>query len=192
MRRSIASLTRLLLARQRSGIAALEFALLAPTFVLTFAGVVDIGSALLTWMRLEAALAVGTSYALTNHNQVNSTNGATLAANIATLVTTSNGGAQANATVVVNNGPSVTETAGTQSASGTAANANSYYCPTGSPTSWTWGTAYATNTATCTGTNNTPGQFVTVTASYSFTPFFSSYGFVTNGTITAGAMVQTQ
>jgi Flp pilus assembly protein TadG len=191
MRRGIASLRRLLRARQKSGIAALEFALLAPTFVLAFAGVVDIGSALLTWMRLEAALSVGTSYALTNHNQVNSTNGATLAANIATLVTTSNGGTQANATVVVNNGPSVTETGGVQSTSGTAANANSYYCPTGSPTSWTWGTAYTSNTTSCTG-GGTAGQFVTVTASYSFTPFFPGYGFVTNGTITAGAMVQTQ
>ena len=191
MRRTIRSMRRLLSRRRNSGIAAREFALIAPAFVVAFAGVVDIGNALYTWMRLEAALAIGTNYALNNATQVNSNNGATLAANIATLVSTSNGGTPASTTVTVNNGPAVTETNGVQTASGTAANANSYYCPTGSPTSWTWGSAYTSTTTSCTGTG-TAGQFVTVTVSYNFTPFFSSYGFVQNGTITTGAMVQTQ
>ena len=77
MRRTIRSIRRLVSRRRNSGIAALEFALIAPAFVVAFAGVVDIGNALYTWMRLEAALAAGTNYALTNATQVNSTNGAT-------------------------------------------------------------------------------------------------------------------
>jgi Flp pilus assembly protein TadG len=98
------------LATDTTCVAALEFALLAPTFIMVFAGVVDIGGALYTWSRLEAALAVGANYAQVNNGQVNSTNGATLAHKIATLASTSNAGVPATVTVVVDNGPSETAT----------------------------------------------------------------------------------
>ena len=196
MRLTFGSLVRR--ARQTSGIAALEFALLAPMFVMGFAGVVDIGTALYLRMRLESAVAAGANYALTHHSQVNSTNGATLASAIASLVSNSPvvNASDANdtpttATVVVNNGPSATVTGtGTPAASGTAANADLYYCPTGGAPIWTWGSS-TTNGSACTG-GGTASRFVSITASYSYTPFFASFGFVTNGTITAGAMVQTQ
>ncbi len=123
---------------------------------------------------------------------VTSANGlaTSLASNIATVITTSNADAVASGTVVVNNGPRVAVTAGTSSSSGTATNADSCYCPAGSPTSWTWG-----NAVTC--GNDCPGgglagKFVTLTLGYSFTPLLSSFGIVQDGTITAGAMVQTQ
>ncbi len=178
------------LLRSRRGVAALEFALLAPTFVMVFAGVADLGNALYTWSKLEQALALGANYALMNKALVNSTNGQTLADNIATIVATSNPGTGANSTVVINNGPTATVTAGgTPANSGTAVNADKYYCLTGAPTSWTWGTAYTDSTTTCTDTSQS-GQFVTITVSYNFTPFFISYGFVKNGLMTAGAAVQ--
>jgi hypothetical protein len=100
---------------------------------------------------------------------VTSASGAALASNIATMVTTSG-------VVVVNNGPKVTITNGAPSSSGTATNANSCYCPTGSPTSWAWGSAVICGNA-CTG-GGLAGKFVTVTASFNFTPLFLSYGFV--------------
>jgi Flp pilus assembly protein TadG len=182
------------LLRTRRSVAALEFALLAPTLVMVFAGVVDIGNALYTWSKLEQALALGANYALMNTANV-ATNTQTLANNIATIAATSNPGHGANATVVVNNGITATVTgtangAGTPSDSGTASNAGSYYCLTGSPTSWTWGTAKSNNTTAC-ADGSQPGQFVIITVSYSFTPFFASYGFVANGTMTDGAAVQT-
>jgi hypothetical protein len=43
----------------------------------------------------------------------------------------------------------------------------------------------------CTG-GGTAGKFVAITASFNYTPFFASYGFVSNGAITAGALVQAQ
>jgi Flp pilus assembly protein TadG len=156
---------RLLSARENRCVAALEFALLAPVFVMVFAGVVDLGNALYTWSKVEAALAVGANYALTHTGQVNSTNGAALASSIATVVSGTN--------------------------AGTAANADSCYCPTGTPGSWTWGTAVTCANA-CPNSTTTAGRFVTITASYSFTAFFAGYGFVTNGAITGGAAVQTQ
>ena len=185
------------LPRDRKCVAALEFALIAPTMVMVFAGVADIGNALYTWSRLEAALAVGANYAQVNYSQV-STNGATFAYNIASLVSTSNSGAPATVTVLVNNGLSETATPVQQSggtytvtyAAGGSAN-TSCYCPTGSPANWTWGSPVLCGN-TCTGSSNTAGQFVTITASYNYTPFFTSYGFVTNGAMTGAAAVQTQ
>ncbi|MEJ0015995.1 MAG: TadE/TadG family type IV pilus assembly protein [Acetobacteraceae bacterium] len=182
-------IVRLLGRRENRCIAALEFALLSPVFIMVFAGIVDLGNAIYTWSKLEQALAAGANFALVNRARV-TTDGSTLAQDIATLVSTSNGGTPANATVVVNNGPTVTRTGGNASASGTAANANSCYCPTGGPSNWTWG-GVVTCGNTCTG-GSRAGQFVTITASYSYTALFSSYGFVSNGTITAGAAVQTQ
>jgi Flp pilus assembly protein TadG len=180
------------LLRTRRSVAALEFGLIAPTFVLVFAGVVDLGNAFYTWTKLEQALALGANYALMNKGEVNPTNGQTLANNVATMVATSNPGPPwASATVVVNDGPTATVTNnGTPASSGTAANAGSYYCLTGSPANWTWGTAYSNNGTACTD-GSQPGQFVTITVSYSFTPFFPGYHFITNNTMTDGAVIQT-
>ncbi len=181
----------LALLRCRRGVAALEFGLLAPTFVMVFAGVADLGNALYTWSKLEQALALGANYALMNNTKVNATNGQGLANSIATIVATSNPGTAASSTVVVNNGPTATVTnGGTPSASGTSANAGSYYCLTGTLANWAWGTAHADNTTVC-ADGSQSGQFVTITVSYNFTPFFASYGFVTNGAMTDGAVIQT-
>jgi Flp pilus assembly protein TadG len=187
-----------LLAARRC-VAAVEFALLAPTFVLVFAGIVDLGNALWTWCRLEEAVAAGTGFALVNGgvnaSNVNATNGQNLASDIAGIVANSarvgSYNTPAQVAVVVNNGPATTITNGISANSGTPANADSYYCPTGSPPTWSWGSSYGTAGTACTG-GGTSGKFVTVTASYNFTPFFVSYAFVRNGLMTAGAVVQTK
>jgi Flp pilus assembly protein TadG len=186
----ITALRRLLSARENDCVAALEFALLTPVFLIVFAGTVDLGSALYTRTMLESAVAAGTNFALVQNSQVNSTNGATLASNIATLVANNNSGTAPSVSVVVNNGPSEAISSGTPTTSGTAANANLYYCPTGSPSSLTWGSSVSSGSS-CTG-GGSAGQFVRVSASYNFTAFFSSYGFVPNGTITVASVVQTQ
>jgi Flp pilus assembly protein TadG len=178
------------LLRTRRCVAALEFALIAPTLIMIFAGVADIGFALYKWSELEQALALGANFAIMNKSKVEATDGQTLADNIAKMVANSNNSdMNATATVVVNNGPTATVTTGnTPNESGTASNANSYYCLTGSPTNWAWGAAYSDNTHSCTDGSQS-GQFVTITVSYTYTPFFN-YGFVTNGAMTDGAVVQ--
>jgi Flp pilus assembly protein TadG len=186
------SILRLFDWREKACIAALEFALLAPTFVLTFAAVVDLGSALYTWSRIEGALAAGSNYAVVKYGVITD---ASLASSAATFVAqstfvnpTTNTGTAANVTVVVNNGITYTLTAGVGASSGAAS--ASCYCPTGSPTSWTWGSAVVCGSA-CAG-GGTAGKFVAITASESFTPFFAGYNFVHSGSMTDGVMVQTQ
>lgn len=177
--------------RERQGVAAIEFALYSVVFLSILAGTVDIGNLIFSEFQLDQSIAAGAQYAVVNATQVSSSGGGALASSISTVVNnghTSSGGW--TNTVVVNNGPTATTTNGTVSSSGTAANADNYYCPTGTPGSWTWG-AGKTSGASC-GSNVIAGKFVTISASRSIAPFFPAWGFVTNGTITHYAMVQVQ
>jgi len=191
LRLTIATLRRRRSKRHNAGVAAVEFGLLAPTFVMVFAGTVTVGDAVAVQTQLDGAVAAGINYAIVNETQASSTGGQTLANAIANLVSTSAGGNAANVTVVVNNGPTATITSGTLATSGTAANADQYYCLTGSPSSWGWGTGVASGGGACSG-SGTYGKFVTITASYTFTAFFSSYTFGLGSTISVGTAAQVQ
>jgi Flp pilus assembly protein TadG len=176
--------------RSRSAIAAIEFAFLMPIFLVLFVGIVDVGMMLVQDYKLDQAVAAGAELAAVNTTSVNSTSGATLAGNIASTVASANGIGWANDVIVVNNGPSVTETGGSASSSGTASNADSCYCPTGSPPNWTWGSAMTCG-ASCSG-SGTAGKFVTITATSTYTPFLTLYHFINNGTLRQSAVVETQ
>jgi len=89
------------------GLAAIEFALVVPVFLLILVGAVDLGGMLYTSYQLETAVAAGAEYAALNGSNVNSTSGATLASSIAGVVENANGATWANDSVVVNDGPSV-------------------------------------------------------------------------------------
>ncbi len=178
--------------RDVRGVAAVEFALLTPVFCLLMAGVIDLGGALFTKFKLDSAVTAGANYAQVNASNVNSTNGASLATNIATIVETSQGSGWADDGVVVNNGPSTTTTGGTQSTGGTLTNADACYCPSGTAGSFSWGSS-TTCGSVCPGSNTGyAGKFVTITATKTYSPIFSSYGIVQNDTITATSVVQVQ
>jgi Flp pilus assembly protein TadG len=191
MRLTIAALRRRRTRRHNAGVAAVEFGLLAPTFVLVFAGTVTVGDAVSVQLRLDGAVAAGINYSIVNQSQASSTNGQALATAIANLVSNSAGGTAANVTVVVNNGPTTTITSGTQTTSGTASNADLFYCLTGSPPNWSWGTGVSAAGGSCTP-SGVYGKFVTITASYGFTPFFSNYTFGLGTTLSMGSAAQVQ
>ncbi|HWY17018.1 MAG TPA: TadE/TadG family type IV pilus assembly protein [Rhizomicrobium sp.] len=176
--------------RANDGIAAVEFAILVPVFLILLMGTTDLGQMLYAYYKLDQAVAAGAEYAALNAANVTSTNGAALASSIATIVESANGSSWANDTIVVNNGPTVTVTSGTAVSSGTASSADSYYCLTGSPGSWSWGTANATQVA-CAG-GGSAGKFVTVTATYSYHPVLKIYNFITDSTLSQSSVVETQ
>jgi Flp pilus assembly protein TadG len=182
---------RRLSAGANSGIAAVEFAILVPVFLILLMGATDLGQMLYAYYRLDQAVAAGAEYAALNAANVTSTNGAALASSIATIVESANGSSWANDTIVVNDGPTVTVTSGTAASSGTASNADSYYCLTGSPGSWSWGTANANQLTPCAG-GGSPGKFVTVTATYSYHPVLKIYTFITDSTLSQSSVVETQ
>lgn len=174
----------------RSGAAALEFALCAPVLCLIMAGAVDLGLVLYAKFKLDAAVSAASNYAMLNSANVNSTSGANLANTLGTIVSTSQGGVSPDAAIVVNAGPSDTVSGGVSTAGGTASKADSCYCPTGSASQMTWGSALTCGTSCPSG--GYAGKFVTIVASRSYKPIFSSYGIVQNGTISVGATAQVQ
>ena len=164
---------RLLTRRENAGVAAVEFALCATIFLTLLAGTIDIGLMLYTEFELDNAVDAGAQYTLNNITMVG-TAPSTLNSNISTIVNNVNGSGWATSTVDVNHNNDTT----------------GCYCPTGSPGSWTWGSAVTCGSA-CTG-GGVGGQFVWITANRSISPIFSSFGFVPNGTISRSVLVETQ
>lgn len=172
------------------GIAAVEFAIIVPVFAILLMGVIDLGQMLYTYYRLDQAVAAGSQYAALNGGNVNSTGGPALASSIATIVENANGSGWANDSIVVNNGPSETVTNGAATSGGTASNADSCYCPTGSGATWSWGSAM--NCGAACPSSGEAGKFVTITASYNFVPLIRIYSFITSGTLSRSGTVETR
>ncbi len=176
----------------RSGVAAVEFALISPTIILVLVGLIDLGGMLYTRFQLDASLSAGANYAMVNANSVNSTSAAALASTLAGLVSSGQSSNWANSSITVNAGPTASSSGGTVTTGGTASSADSCYCPTGAATtSVTWGSTQTCG-ATCAG-GGYAGKFVLLSASKSYSPIFSGYGLVSqSGTITTSSLVQVQ
>jgi len=178
---------RLPFSRDQRGASAVEFALVLPIFLLLFAGIADFGGALYVKFGLNSIVSAAANYALVSSGSVNSSSGASLANNLATIVSNAHGSNWADGTVVVNNGPTATITSGTVSAGGTASNADLCYCPVKALSGITWGSSASCSTP-C-GSGGIAGKFVTIIASKAYSPIFSSYGLVKNGTISSNTVV---
>lgn len=174
---------------------AIEFAIVAPVFGLLLAGAVDFGGGLYTKFALDGAVSAAGNYAILNAAGVSSSGGATLATSLASIVANGHAANWADATIVVNHGPSAKLIAGTITSDGTASWADSCYCPTGNAYDFSWGTPTSC-TATCTG-GFPAGKYVTIVASRTYRSLFMGYrllGTSVTGTsvIGAGVVVQTQ
>jgi Flp pilus assembly protein TadG len=178
------------LLRGREGTAAVELALISPVLLLLFAGIVDFGRVYRQELELSSAVAAAGQYALLNAANINSTNAAALAATLSGIVATSNGAAWAGATVTVNAGGTSTVAGGVTTPTGTVANANSCWCPTGTVTGWSWGSAVTCGTGCAGGT--LAGKFVTIAGTRAFTAIFSNYGLISNSTLNQSIIMQAQ
>lgn len=185
------ALGRLLSAKAAT--AAVEFAIVVPIFILLFVGIIDLGGALMTRFRLDAAAASAANYAMVEASSVTSAAGGSLAGSIAALARDDAGTNAASVIVVVNNGPTATVT-GTgpvvlTNTSGSAAQpADLCYCPDSSP--FAWGSP-ATCGSACSG-GGTGGKFVTISLSRPYAALFSTYGFISGSSIAESAIVQTR
>ena len=74
------------------------------------AGAIDFGGVLYAKFNLDDAVAAASNFSLLNAASVNSTNGAALASNVATIAGNGYAVRWADATVVVNNGPTAVMT----------------------------------------------------------------------------------
>jgi len=179
------------LARDRRAVAGVEFALNSIVFLIILAGTIDVGNMIFSAYQLDATVSAGAQYAVVSGSSVNSTSGATLANSISAIVNNGHGsGGGWSNTVVVNNGPTTATADGSASSSGTPVNADSCYCPSGTPGSWSWGGSQTCG-ASCAG-GGIAGKFVSITATRTFTPFFPAWAIISSNSLTRTAMVQVQ
>lgn len=172
--------------RADGGASAVEFALIVPIMLLLLGVMLDFGFNLVTRFSVTQAVSASSNYAVVNGTSVSSTGGAILAQNLATLVPSA-----IDVTVVVNNGPTLTRTSGTPTASGTASNANVCYCPSLSGGAVSWGSS-VTCGSTCASGGGFAGKYVSVSSKQMYTPLFGLFGISRAGWITASALVQVQ
>lgn len=174
--------------RHRGGAAALEFVLMANVLLLTLAAVGDLGLVLYRRVQLGKSLSAASSYAIGQSARANSTAGSALAGDIAEVAfSTAGSNVLSTADVIVNNGPAVSKTGASKVPSGTAANADSCYCPSGT----SLGAAVSCD-GSCAGSSARPGKFVEITVSRNHSPIFSDYGIVSNNAISLTSVVQVQ
>jgi Flp pilus assembly protein TadG len=176
--------------RRRDGTAAVELALISPMLMILLAGIIDFGRVYREEIELSSAVAAASQYALLNVANINSTNAASLATTLSGIVANTNGAAWAGSTVTVNDGATSAVAGGVPTASGTAANANSCWCPTGASSAWTWGSAATCGSACAGGT--LAGKFVTIAGTRQFTAIFTAYGLIGNITLHQSTIVQAQ
>jgi Flp pilus assembly pilin Flp len=171
----------------RRGVSALEFALVAPIFLLLLAGTVELGGMLYTRFQLNSALSAAASYTLLNGSALSESTAANLVANTAAIVaggTTSS----VSVTVAVNKDYARTLRNGQLTTSGSPSDADRCYCPTGTGATPNWGTAIACESACSNG--SMAGKFITITAERTYQALFSDYQIARDGVITVVARAQ--
>jgi len=168
----------------------MELALIAPMLLILLTGIFDFARIYRDEIQLSGAVAAAAQYSLLNAANINSTGVSSLANTLSGIVANSNGSAWAGATVTVNDGATSSVTGGTTLSSGTAANANSCWCPTGNSASLSWGTAATCGSACASGA--LAGKFVMITGTRLFSAVFGNYGVISNSTLQQSTIVQTQ
>lgn len=188
--RTILRLSRAIRAfpRAQAGVSAVEFAMIAPLFVLILAGVADIGAVLHTKFRLNSAMSAGANYAMVNGGQMEADGGETLATALVSILTDTPFGDAAGSYVQVNGGVSMSFADGRTSIENGPGNAGKCYCPAASGSGVDWGPAMACQTA-CSG-GGLAGKYVLMSVTVPHSPLFGSYGIAEDGRVSVRAVVQ--
>ena len=171
------------------GTSAVEFALVAPIYMLLFVGVNDFSMAMYNKFALNGSVSAAANYTILNASQVGSANGATLAQNLALIVGSAHAANWASATITVNDGPVATLSGGVVTTSGSSSAANSCYCPTPSGSDVSWGSAMTCG-ATCSG-GGIAGKFVSIVATTTYNSLFGATGVIPTQTFTSSTVVET-
>jgi Flp pilus assembly protein TadG len=134
----------------RRGVASLELGLVAPVLITICIAVTDFSIVYHKELQLSSVLTAGLEYAF---NKGQSETGTTLSSDVAGFVQTISGVNLSSVTSSVNGGKIATD----------------YYCLTGYPA--TYSGPYGSGTLCTDG--STAGQFISITASFTYTPIFS-------------------
>jgi Flp pilus assembly protein TadG len=154
----------------RRGVAAVEFAIIAPVLLLLLGGIADFGLVMIGRSQLANGIAQGVQYALLIGPSVSSSA-------VNTVVQTGAARAGITATISVQvTGPACYCVSGTPAALGTTSTAMS---------------ANYTCTNTC-ANSTTPSAFIIITASYTYASLMPLYSLLSNPTVSQSITVRLQ
>ena len=160
--------------RATGGAAAIELALMAPIFAVLLIAIVDFAFAFYSKQQLATAVSTAMQFAYNNGQNVSAAQVPTFLANVATVAKTATSLSLATPTVKFNNASD-------------GSNANSCYCIDGPSGTWTT----ATCGTSCSTNGPTAGKYVSIVASYSYTPIIRS-DFLAAGTVSDSILVRVQ
>ena len=182
--RSLAALSRLVV--ERGGTAAIEAAIVVPTLVILLFNTVDFSRLIWARMEVENAAQIGAQAAYTlcapympsDYAPPVTTNCSNLSSKVTTAIQSTSLGA------------AVTLSPSTQLSAGTA---ETYYCTVSGSLVSAGASPPSAMPADCSGAtggsaSDAPGDYITITVGYSYTPIFSGLSLAAAQTLTASGM----
>lgn len=168
------------------GASTVEFALIAPVFIILIAGVADVGGLLISRSDVSTAVTAGSTFLIVNAERVASAPEEVARQTAAVAGDRLPVGGVAR--VTVNGGLTVEYANGGFSTSGNASSANLCFCPQGSGASLSLGSPLECGSPCSSG--GYAGRYIQVMASHGYRPLFGGFGMVSpDGNITVNSMV---
>ncbi|PYE30326.1 TadE-like protein [Rhizobium sp. PP-F2F-G38] len=135
--------------KSRSGASAVEFALIAPVFLLLFAGTAEIGLATMTRMQVNEAVSAAVNRALISGAAVTAATADTTVSTFATMLRVARGGQSEHSQLAIsfNGGRTYTSVEGRMTPKGSASAVDECRCPTQSGGTIQWGSKVPCATA---------------------------------------------
>ena len=172
--------------RDEAGSPAVEFALIAPVFLLILAATFDIGAIIHGKFRLDAQVSSAASYAQIMGKTILDASATGFAGTLATMV--SGGTGITTATVILNNGARANFINGIVQTTDLSGDVAQCYCPSRVAGSIQWGSTKVCHAVCADG--STAGRFMEIGASTPHIALFGGYGLTDNGTVSASALVR--
>lgn len=172
--------------RDRSGNAAVEFALIAPFFALILTATFDIGAIIREKFTLDAQISAAASFGQMTGRSVADDGADAYARRVVAIL--SDDSTTQEATVIFNNALSASLKGGTVSTTNSSGEVAQCYCPSRTDDTITWGTARTCLTP-C-GDGSKAGRFIELGASTPYISLFGGYGMTRDGTISTTAVVR--
>ena len=170
--------------RDDAGNAGIEFALIAPVFLLLLAATLEIGLMMRTQFGLISAVSAAASHSLVLGDGLTEATAVSTAEALASLIA----GGGREGTVNVNNAAIAQLGGDGISLWGSGVGASNCFCPIRTNGAITWGTAVQCG-ATCNDSSQA-GQFVEITAQASFTPSLGIVGLFRDDLLRNSAVVR--
>lgn len=167
-----------------SGSAAVEFALIAPVFLVLLAGTFEIGMMIQGKFDLISDVSAAAHHSLAIGGTLDAGAAQTVATTLAGLLA----GNERTATVTLNNAATATLVSGNVSSAQTGAEVAACYCPSRSDDQVTWGASVACD-ASC-GDGSHAGRYVLITIQAPWTPLVFVNGLFSDKTLQSTAMVR--